>query len=72
MVELSHGFLRSSSAYANVGMKVEFSAWLTERKTRKVCSDFIFSLFSKAESSDKKKKKKKKKNLTDIFMKQLG
>ena len=34
--------------------KVEFSAWLTERKTRAVSSDFIFSLVSKAESSDKK------------------
>ena len=26
IVELAHGFLRSSSVYANLGFKVEFSA----------------------------------------------
>ena len=61
------GFLGRSSLCANLGLKVELSAWLTERKTRAVSyAEYILflSLVSKAESSDK--------NLTGIFMNKLG
>ena len=69
MVELSHGLFRSLfRLYANLGLKVEFSAWLTEQKTQAVSyKPNIFSVFlvSKAETSAGK-------NLTDIFMNQSG
>ena len=39
---------------SKVESRVESSAWLTERKTRPVISDFIYSLMTKAERSDKK------------------
>ena len=61
------GFSVGVNLYANLGLKVEFGARLTKRKTRAVSykpNIFSLSLVSKAESSDK--------NLTDIFMNQSG
>ena len=58
------GFSVGVNLYANLGLKVEFGAWLTDRKTRAVSyKPNIFSL-SLSESSDK--------SLTDIFMNQSG